>query len=238
MGLFVTFEGGEGCGKSTQGQILFERLRKQKKWGIAYYQEPGTTVLGKQVRNWLSNPGSPLEVIPGSPKQLAFFEAEDKHNIPIIQLRAESPRAELLAFTIARSELVSELIIPNLKLNYIVLCDRYIDSTTAYQGYGRKLDLKLVEMANTIATQGLRPDLTIFLDIEPKIGLGRKFGIDRKTFEKEMLDFHERVREGYLKIAEQEPNRILTIDATEKIDEIADKVWQAVSKLLKQVKVK
>jgi dTMP kinase len=232
MALFITFEGGEGCGKSTQGVILFERLRKQKKWGVSYYQEPGTTVLGKQVRQWLRTPGSPLEIIPGSPKQLAFFESDDNNSPPIIKLHAESPRAELLAFTIARSQLVEEVILPDLNHNYIVLCDRYADSTTAYQGYGRDLDLKLVEMANNIATQGLKPNLTILLDIEPNIGLGRKFGVTRQNFEKEMLEFHKRVRDGYLKLIDLEPKRWLKIDATKSVEDIAGIIWQRVSKLL------
>jgi len=232
MGLFITFEGGEGCGKSTQGQILFERLRKQKKWGVSYYQEPGTTIMGKQVRDWLRTPGAPLEIIPGSPKQLAFFESEENYPKPTIQLRAESPRAELLAFTIARSELVEEVIKPNLQDNYVVLCDRFADSTTAYQGYGRELDLKLVKMANNIATQGLKPNLTILLDIDPKIGLARKFGNDRQSFEKELLEFHYRVRTGYLKLAKTEPERWLVIDAEKSVEEISAEIWQKVRKLL------
>jgi dTMP kinase len=212
--------------------MLFERLRRQKKWGISYAQEPGTTVLGKQVRQWLRTPGSPLEIIPGSPKQLELFESDNNHSPPIIQLRAESPRAELLAFTIARSQLVEEIILPNLRVNYIVICDRYADSTIAYQGYGRQLDLKLVEVANDIATQSLKPNLTILLDIEPKIGLVRKFGATRQNFEKEMIEFHERVRKGYLTLAEAEPKRWLKIDATQSKEAIAGTIWLRVSKLL------
>jgi dTMP kinase len=232
MALFITFEGGEGCGKSLQARLLFERLRKQKKWGVIYAVEPGTTILGKQVRQWLSSPGSPLEVIPGDGKQLVFSELENNNSQPIIQLRAESPRAELLAFTLARSQLVEEIILPNLDKNYIVICDRYADSTTAYQGYGRKLDLKLVEMANDVATQGLKPKLTILLDIEPKVGLVRKFGATRQNFEKELLEFHERVRMGYLELATKEPKRWLVIDATKSKEEISDIIWQRVRLLL------
>ena len=236
MALFITFEGGEGCGKSTQAKILFERLRKQKKWGVYYAVEPGTTVLGKQVRQWLRTPGSTLEIIPGSPKQLAFSELDNNNSPPIIQLRAESPRAELLAFTIARSQLVEEIILPNLKAKYIVICDRYGDSTIAYQGYGRQLNLKLVEMANNIATQELKPNLTILLDIEPNIGLIRKFGATRHNFEKEVLEFHQRVRQGYLELAEHEPERWLVIDAEKSKEEITEIIWQRVSPLLPRQK--
>jgi dTMP kinase len=232
MAPFITFEGGEGSGKSTQARILFERLRKQKKWGVYYAQEPGTTVIGKQVRQWLRTPGSPLEVIPGNPKQLVFSELDNNNSPPIIQLRAESPQAELLAFTIARAQLVDEIILPKLNAGFIVICDRYADSTTAYQGYGRCLDLKLVEMSNNIATQGLKPELTVLLDIEPQTGLARKFGASRKAFEKELLEFHERVRNGYLELAKNEPNRWLVMNATNDEEDIADAIWQRVSKLL------
>jgi dTMP kinase len=236
MGLFITFEGGEGCGKSTQANILFESLRRQKKWGVSYFIEPGTTMLGKQVRNWLRTPGSPLEVIPGSYEQLSLFDSDNGNTPPIIQMRAESPRAELLAFTLARSQLVEEFIIPNLKAGYIVICDRFADSTVAYQGYGRQLDLKLVKVTNDIATQGIKPNLTILLDIEPNTGLARKFGATRQNFEKEVIDFHERVRKGYLKLVEAEPQRWLVIDATKRIEDIANIIWQRVSKMLPRKK--
>src|SRR4030067_2432447 len=101
MALFITFEGGEGCGKNTQANILYERLRKQKKWGVFLAEEPGTTMIGKQVRKWLSSPEHELLVIPGSPSQLALFENDNGKTPPTIRINAESPRAELLAFTIA-----------------------------------------------------------------------------------------------------------------------------------------
>jgi dTMP kinase len=114
----------------------------------------------------------------------------------------------------------------------IVVCNRYADSTTAYQGYGRQLDLELVEIANNIATQGLKPDLTILFDIAPERGLIRKFGAARQNFEKEELEFHQRVRQGYLKLAANEPERWLVIDAEKSKEEIADIIWDRVSKLL------
>jgi dTMP kinase len=232
MALFITFEGGEGSGKSTQANILFERLRKQKKWGVSYAEEPGTTLLGKQVREWLREPMRPLVVIPGSDTQLALFDHTNNHPQPAIHLHADSPRTELLAFTIARSQLVEEYILPKLKGRSIVICNRYADSTMAYQGYGRGLNLKLVEMANNIATQNLKPDLTILLDLPPEKGLIRKFGDIRDNFEKEVLDFHYRVREGYLRLAEAEPQRFLVIDATKDKEEIAQIIWKKVISII------
>jgi dTMP kinase len=220
MALFITFEGGEGSGKSTQANILYERLRKQKKFGVSYIEEPGTTVIGKKVREWLR------------PSQLNFFDDENNNSVPGIHLHTDSPRAELLAFTIARSQLVEECILPKLDTKNVIVCNRYADSTTAYQGYGRKLDLKLVELANNIATQGIKPVLTILLDIIPERGLVRKFGITRQNFEKEELDFHQRVRQGYLTLSKQEPERWLVIDADKEKGDIADIIWRRVSPML------
>lgn len=232
MPLFITFEGGEGSGKSTQTRILIERLRKQKKWGIYPCEEPGTTVIGKGVREWLRSSGRPLVVIPGNGTQISLFENDDNNPPTAIKLHTDSPHAELLAFTIARAHLIDEFIIPKLVGKSVIVCNRYADSTTAYQGYGRQLDLKLVEMANNIATRGIKPNLTILLDITPETGLVRKFGVDRQTFEKEELDFHRRVREGYLKMAKEEPSRWLVIDGEKNKEEIAGIIWQRVSKLL------
>jgi dTMP kinase len=181
MALFITFEGGEGSGKNTQANILAERLRKQKKWGVFLAEEPGTTMIGKQVRKWLSSP---------------------EHELP----RMDS--------------------------NSIIICVRYADSTTAYQGYGRQMNLRLVKVANNIATQGIKPRLTILLDMPPEKGLARKFGNTRYNFEKEVIDFHQRVRDGYLKLAENEPKRWLVIDAEKDKEEIAKEIWENVMKLL------
>jgi dTMP kinase len=232
MALFITFEGGEGSGKSTQAKILFERLRKQKKWGVSYAEEPGTTLIGRQVREWLHAPNQPLTVIPKSNSQLPLLDSSGNHMLPAIQLSADSPRAELLAFTIARSQLVEEFIIPKLKGNGIVICNRYADSTIVYQGYGRGLDLELINIANNIATQGLKSDLTILLDIPPEKGFLRKFGDIRDHFERELLEFHHKVRHGYLELAAEEPERWLVIDASQSKEIIADIIWRKVSQLL------
>jgi dTMP kinase len=234
MALFITFEGGEGSGKSTQAKILIDRLHKQKKWGVSYFEEPGTTVLGRGVREWLRSPERPLIVIPGSGTQLnlPLIDSDNNNAPPAIRLHADSPRAELLAFTIARSQLVEEFIIPKLKGKHIVIGDRYADSTTAYQGYGRKLDLKLVEIANNIATQGRMPNLTILIDIPPEKGLVRKFGVTRHNFEKEELDFHKRIRHGYLELVRNEPERWLKIDGTQSMETISGIIWEKVKKVI------
>jgi dTMP kinase len=232
MSLFITFEGGEGCGKSTQAKILVMRLRKQKKWGVTYAEEPGTTLLGRQVREWLHEPNRPLTVIPKSNSQLPLMDNAGNHALPAIHLRADSPRAELLAFILARSQLVEECIIPKLEGNGIVVCNRYADSTTVYQGYGRGLDLKLIGIANNIATQGLKPDLTILLDLPPERGFLRKFGDIRDNFERELLDFHKKIHQGYLELASKEPERWFVIDASQSKEIVAAIIWQKVSHLL------
>jgi len=233
MALFITFEGGEGCGKTTQAEILKNSLRRQKKWGVLNIAEPGTTLFGKRIREWLKHKDRPLMIIPGSGTQLDLFEKENGHDgLPIIKINIDSPREELLAFTLARSQLVEEVIIPNLTGKNIIICNRFADSTMAYQGYGRGLDLELVKVANRIATQGIKPDLTILLDIPPEIGLARKFGDDRNKFEKEEFDFHKRVRGGYLKLAAAEPDRWFVLDALRPVNEIQEAIWTKVRRLI------
>jgi dTMP kinase len=140
-----------------------------------------------------------------------------------------------LAFTIARAQLVEDFILPKLRNNNIIICNRFADSTVAYQGYGRGLDLKLVELANTIATRGHKPDLTILLDLPPEKGLLRKFGGKKSDyFESAELDFHKRVREGYLKLAAQEPERWLVIDASQSKTKIAQIIWERVNELIRR----
>ena len=234
MSLFITFEGGEGGGKSTQANILVERLRKEKNWRVIYAEEPGTTLLGKMLKEWLRDSNRSLTLIPRGDTQLSLIEQSLNDNLlPDILLHAVAPRAELLAFTIARAQLVEEVIIPNLKNNNIVICNRFADSTTAYQGYGRGLDLKLIKMANEIATQGVKPDLTMLLDLPPEDGLARKFGTNKEDhFEKQVLDFHKRVRNGFLTLAKEEPQRWLVIDGTQAKEKIAEIIWQKVNQLL------
>ena len=233
MALFITFEGGEGSGKNTQASALVERLRRDK-WPVFYCEEPGTTLLGRMLREWLRNRDRSLTLMPKEGTQLSLVEQSiDDQLLPDILLHGAAPRAELLAFVIARAQLVEEFILPHLRNRNIIVGNRYADSTMAYQGYGRGLDLELVEMANQIATKGVKPNLTILLDLEPEKGLARKWGTDRADhFQTQVLDFHRRVREGYLKLAAKEPERWLVVDATLPRREIGEIIWRRVSQLL------
>lgn len=203
MGLFITFEGCEGCGKSTQTRLLFRKLNKLAV-PVLLTHEPGVTGLGKKITGLL----------------------KWSKNIAI------SPAAELLLFNASRAQLVTEVIKPQLDKGTIVICDRYADSTIAYQGYGRGLDLQMVESVNKIGTQGLIPGLTILMDLSIEEGLARKKDQKPDRFEKENLSFHHRVREGYLQLAKAEPKRWLVIDGRQRKEEIAGVIWQKVSKLL------
>ena len=203
MSLFITFEGGEGSGKSVQARALYRRLSKLAIPVLLTY-EPGVTSLGKKISRWLK-------------------WAQD---VDI------SPVAELLLFNASRAQLITEVIKPNLESGKVVICDRYADSTTAYQGYGRGLDLGMVRAVNAAATQRLRPDRTVLLDISVAAGFARKRDKNPDRFELEDIAFHRRVREGYLKLAADEPQRWLVVDADqpkEKIDEI---IWQKVRQFL------
>jgi len=203
MALFITFEGGEGCGKSVQARALYNRL-SELAIPVVLTHEPGGTPLGKKSARWLK-------------------WAQDTD---------VSPLAELLLFNTPRAQLVDEVIRPNLEKGKVVICDRYADSTTAYQSYGRGLDLNMVLAINNAGTQGLKPDLTVLLDISAEEGLARKKAKRRDRFEQESLAFHQRVREGYLKMAASDPGRWLVIDATLSKAKIAEIIWQRVSQLL------
>jgi dTMP kinase len=203
MSLFITFEGGEGSGKSVQAKALYRRLLKLAIPAVLTH-EPGGTTFGKRLGRWLK-------------------WAQD---VDI------SPLAELVLFNASRAQLVTEVIKPSLDKGKVIISDRYADSTIAYQGYGRELDLETVRMLNNVAAQGLKPDLTILLDISAEEGLARKKAKKQDRFEQEELAFHHRVREGYLKLAADEPERWLVIDATQSREEIASIIWQRVSQLL------
>ncbi len=203
MALFITFEGGEGSGKSTQAKALYRRLCKLA-IPVLLTHDPGVTSLGRKVARLLK-------------------WAQD------VEI---SPVAELLLFNTSRAQLVAEVIRPNLESGKVVVCDRYADSTTAYQGYGRGLDLTIVASVNEAGTLGLMPDLTVLLDMPVEDGLARKGGKRQDRFELEAIAFHQRVREGYLKLAAAEPERWLVVDAEKSQEEIADIIWDRVSQLL------
>ena len=166
--------------------------------------EPGVTPLGRKITRWLKW-GKDMGI---------------------------SSRAELMLFNASRAQLVEEVIKPNLQNDRVVICDRYADSTTAYQSYGRGLALEMVEMVNESAMQGIKPGLTILLDLPVEAGLARKKGEKRDRFEQETVDFHRRVRQGYLAMAETEPDRWLVVDAAQSRDKIAAIIWQKISQLL------
>jgi dTMP kinase len=143
-----------------------------------------------------------------------------------------SPAAELMLFNASRAQLIAEVIRPALESGKVVICDRFMDSTTAYQGYGRRLDLAMVKTVNAIAVQGLNPHLTILMDLDVATGLARKGKKKQDRFEREEIAFHRRVREGYLTLAREEPGRWLILDAAQPKNKISGAVWQKVSQML------
>jgi dTMP kinase len=210
-GLFFTFEGVEGSGKTTQLRRLSATLR-QAGQRVAETREPGGTSLGDAIRSIL----------------LATRNLE---------MVAET---ELFLYLASRAQLCREWIASALNAETIVVCDRFADATVAYQGYGRGLDLKLIRTINRVATGGLTPDLTILLDLDPREGLRRvrergqvplpESLLDR--LEAEALEFHDRVRKGYLQLAREEPHRFQIIDATQSEEAIAAEIWARVEPLI------
>ena len=203
MALFITFEGGEGCGKTVQARALYRQL-SQLAIPALLTHEPGGTPASNKIG-----------------RLLKWTQDADI-----------SPLTELLLFNASRAQLVDEIIKPSLKRGTTVICDRYTDSTTAYQSYGRGLDLDTVKAINNTATQGLEPDLTVLLDISAEEGLARKKAKKQDRFEQEEIAFHQRVRDGYLKLAANDPERWLIVDATLPRAKVAEIVWGKVSQLL------
>ena len=201
MSLFITFEGGEGSGKSSQVASLSKKLKTTS--SVILTREPGGTTLSEHIRTILKWTDAYI-----------------------------SPETELLLFNASRAQLLNEIIKPSLTSGKVVICDRYTDSTIAYQGFGRGLDLEIVKSTNNIAAQGLKPNLTILMDISPEEGFLRIQGRAKDRFEKEDSAFHQRVREGYLKLAAEEPERWLVIDASLSKERIKQIIWKKVSSLL------
>ena len=207
-GLFITFEGGEGCGKSTQIAALKARLEAMGKT-VVQTREPGGTALGESVRNLLQ-----------------YDDAG----------QGMSPEAELLLFAASRAQHVRELIAPAIAEGQIVLCDRFLDSTTVYQGDARAIDSKKVDTINQFAIGDTMPDLTILIDLPPEIGLARVHArsdgkLDR--MEKEAIEFFQAVRQGYLDLAKSEPKRFLVLDGNQSVEELETQIWQRVGVTLK-----
>lgn len=203
MALFITFEGGEGSGKSIQARLLYRKFQKLAIPAVLTH-EPGVTSLGNRINRLL----------------------KWTQNVDI------SPVAELMLFNVSRAQLVKEVINDALKNGKTIICDRFYDSTTAYQGYGRGIDIETVKIINEIATGGLTPDLTIFLDVPPEEGFKRKVKDKPDRFETESIDFHRKVREGYLEMAATEPKRWRVIDGTQNREVIAGLIWKNVSELI------
>ncbi len=200
---FISFEGGEGAGKTTQADLLRQRLESFNV-PVLLVREPGTTQLGEQVRN-------------------------------IIKSRNNVPAADALLFMAARAQLMNDIIVPNLRKGTTVVCDRFSDSTIAYQGYGGSLNLDRLKHANELATNEVVPDLTILLDVPPETGLNRRDVADKSTgetqrrFEELPIRFHRNVQRGYRELANHEPNRWIRIDGSRDPKEVAQDVWQHVS---------
>ena len=198
--MFITLEGPEGSGKSTQIKRLAKRL-EDLGYPVITTREPGGTSIGDQIRH-----------------VLVRMENKELH-----------PRTEILLFLAARAQLVEQLIKPALQDGKIILCDRYGDSTLAYQGYGHGLDLEKLRQMLDFATDHLKPDLTILLDLDVKMGLMRKKAEDEwNRLDAYEVLFHERVREGYQKLACEEPERWRIVDASQGIDAVQDDLYRIV----------
>ena len=189
QGLFITFEGPDGCGKTTQMKLLAEYFEKKGK-EVVLTREPGGKGLGEKVREILLN-----------------YDGE------------VSDRCESFLFLADRAQNIDIIVNPAVKEGKIVLCDRHIDSTVAYQGYGRGLNIDRINMLNNLATNGKKPDLTLVFDFDVETSM-KRVGKEKDRMESAGIDFHNRVRKGYLELAKQEPKRIKVLDATKSIEEI------------------
>jgi dTMP kinase len=210
LSLFITFEGVEGSGKTTQIQRLKKYLT-QKGIPCKVTREPGGCPIGEKVRKILLNPDH----------------------------REMVPLSELLLYEAARAQHVKEVIEPFLKKGGVVLCDRFSDATIAYQGYGRKIDLRWIERLNHFSSRGIKPDVTFLLDCPSDVGLKRALKRNRtlkqekeERFEKEKIQFHQRVRKGYLALAKKEPHRVKVIDTRQGEDNVFNKIRKTVDKLI------
>lgn len=200
-GLFITFEGADGCGKTTQMDLLANFL-ENKGYDIILTREPGAKGLGEKIREILLN-----------------YDGE------------VSDRCESFLFLADRAQNIDTIVKPAVNSGKIVLCDRHIDSTVAYQGYGRGLDLNRINMLNNLAVNGVKPDLTFVFDIDIETSMQR-VGKEKDRMEKSGKEFFNKVREGYLSIAKLEPDRVKVIDASRSIDEISKNVIDIIEQTL------
>jgi dTMP kinase len=200
--MFITFEGGEGTGKTTLIQKIAERLRKTHE--VITSREPGGSMIAESIRDIILNP----------------------------KYKGVTPFTEALLLAAARAQHLDEVVLPALKQNKIVLCDRFLDSSLAYQAYARKLGFEFVLSINRHAVDNM-PNLTFYIDLDPKVGLSRIAHRDKyDRLDQEAFDFHTRVREGYLEVAKRYPKRIVTIDGTASLDDITETIYQEILKRL------
>ena len=201
-GVLITFEGIDFSGKSVQATFLHETLKNDNQ-PVLFLREPGGTDISEKIRTVLLD--------------------NENHKM--------SNMTEVLLYSAARAQMVRENIIPHMEKGFTVICDRYFDSTTAYQGFGRKIDLDFIKKLNRFATQELMPDLTFLIDLDPEIALQRK-RTDFDRLEREKLEFHQEVRNGYLEIAQSNAERFIIIDGKQSIETIQQQVFMKVKSRL------
>ncbi|WP_331714794.1 dTMP kinase [Auraticoccus cholistanensis] len=205
-GVFVVFEGGDGVGKTTQVRLLAERLTASGR-PVVLTREPGDTAVGARIRDLLLDPAHP----------------------------EMAPRTEALLYAADKAQHLAEVVRPGLARGAVVVCDRYVDSMLAYQGAGRVLAVDEVEEVARWATEGLRPSLTVLLDLDPDRAVAAIAGKDR--LEAESVEFHRRVREGFARLVARDPDRYLVLPARQRREEIAEQVWRRLQPLLAPVSV-
>jgi dTMP kinase len=201
-GKFITFEGSECCGKSTQSKLLYDYLRN-KGYAVVFLREPGGTKISEKIRKILLDP----------------------------QNKSMSAETEMLLYMASRSQTVKEVIEPALSQGKIVLCDRFLDSTVVYQGYGLGMDLKLIKILGDFATARIRPDLTILLDLPLEKALGN-IGSKKDRIERRNFSYHLRVRNGYLKLAAKEPRRIKIVKLARNKEETQKRIRELVLRVV------
>jgi dTMP kinase len=206
-GVFITFEGPEGSGKTTHSRLLVDYLRKNG-YSVLHTREPGGTLISEKIRKILLDP--------------------ENKSMDVV--------CEMLLYMAARAQIIKEKILPALEKGSVVICDRFIDATVAYQGYAGGLDVKVIKNIGRLVTRGLRPDLTFLLDIETGKGLSRA-GKYKDRIEKKPLSYHRKVRKGYLVIARKEPKRVKIVTAIGDITKTQKKIKDMVLRILCRLKI-
>jgi dTMP kinase len=207
-GLFITFEGIEGCGKSTQAKLLKEYL-EEKGWSVFLTREPGGPKISEAIRKLL-------------------LSTENKEMLP---------ETEVLLYMASRSQHTGEWIIPALQKGKMVISDRYYDSTLAYQGAARRIDIKLIDTITKFATFGIKPDITFLVDLPAEIGLSRISKQDADRLEMESIEFHKKVRKGFIEIAKREKKRYIIVDGTKSVEEIHNEIMKIMEDKLRKVSI-